>query len=194
VNVWDALLWGGLTSASLYIGQALAGPMSKSDRITGLVMGFGAGTMLSAVGYELIPESSFDQGLGILLGFLTGALVYFFADASIDRRGGEQRQDLDADDTPAANGSGAAMFVGALLDGVPEAFVLGISLAFGGSISIGFVAAVFISNIPQGGGRHDRPQDGRQHRPPYLLDVDRPDGGRGHLSWTRVSLGRFAPP
>jgi ZIP family zinc transporter len=42
------------------------------------------------------------------------------------------------------------MFVGALLDGVPEAFILGSSLALGGSVSIAFVAAVFVSNIPQG--------------------------------------------
>jgi ZIP family zinc transporter len=41
------------------------------------------------------------------------------------------------------------MFLGALLDGLPEAFILGISLALGGSISIAFVAAVFVSNIPQ---------------------------------------------
>jgi ZIP family zinc transporter len=42
------------------------------------------------------------------------------------------------------------MFLGALLDGVPEAFILGISLALGGTISIAFVTAIFVSNIPQG--------------------------------------------
>jgi ZIP family zinc transporter len=42
------------------------------------------------------------------------------------------------------------MFVGALLDGVPESFILGSTIALGGSISIAFVAAVFVSNIPQG--------------------------------------------
>jgi ZIP family zinc transporter len=42
------------------------------------------------------------------------------------------------------------MFLGALLDGIPEAFILGLGLALGGTISVAFVAAVFISNIPQG--------------------------------------------
>jgi ZIP family zinc transporter len=46
----------------LYIGEALAGPMAKAHRLTGLVMGFGAGTLLSAVAYELIPSSSLGQG------------------------------------------------------------------------------------------------------------------------------------
>ncbi|HEY7034376.1 MAG TPA: hypothetical protein VH482_23770, partial [Thermomicrobiales bacterium] len=146
MSVWNALLWGACTSSSLYIGEAIAGPMSRDKRLTGLVMGFGAGTLISAVGYDLIPESSFEQGLGIGIGFLIGALTYYVADRLVDQSGGEDRQDLDAGE----GGSGAAMFVGALLDGLPEAFVLGIGLALGGGISVAFVAAVFISNIPQG--------------------------------------------
>jgi len=42
------------------------------------------------------------------------------------------------------------MFLGALLDGLPEALVLGIGLAVGGEVSLAFVVAVFVSNIPQG--------------------------------------------
>jgi ZIP family zinc transporter len=147
VNVWDALLWGGSTSASLYIGQALAGPMSRNNRLTGLVMGFGAGTLLSAVAYELVPESSLDEGMGIGVGFILGALTYYVCDRLVDQSGGADRQDIAGGED---GGSGAAMFVGALLDGLPEAFVLGISLALGGGVSIAFVAAVFVSNIPQG--------------------------------------------
>ena len=50
----------------------------------------------------------------------------------------------------ADTGSPWAMFLGALLDGLPESFVLGITLALGGSIDVAFLAAVFVSNIPQG--------------------------------------------
>jgi zinc transporter, ZIP family len=147
VEVWAAFLWGGFTSASLFIGQALAGPMAKRPRATGLVMAFGAGTLLSAVGYELIPESSLDQGVGIGASFLLGTLVYFFANKLVNRRGGKDRQEIEGGDE---GGSGMAMFLGALLDGVPESFVLGIGLALGGSISVAFVTAIFVSNIPQG--------------------------------------------
>jgi ZIP family zinc transporter len=145
VSAWQALFWGGISSATLYIGELLAGPMAKMHRITGLVMGFGAGTLLSAVAYELLPDSSLDQGARVALGFGSGALVYFLGDRVIDRRGGDDRQNIaDAD----ADSSGPAMFLGALLDGLPEAFVLGIGIHLGGQVSVAFVAAVAVSNVP----------------------------------------------
>jgi ZIP family zinc transporter len=147
VSAWQALFWGGFSSAALYIGEALARPMARMHRATGLVMGFGAGTLLSAVAYELLPDTSLDQGAKLAVGFGAGALVYFLGDHLIDRRGGHDRQSIAA---AADDSSGAAMFLGALLDGLPEAFVLGIGIQLGGGISVAFVAAVFVSNIPQG--------------------------------------------
>jgi ZIP family zinc transporter len=146
VSVWSAFFWAAFSSAALYVGEALAGPLARAYRTTGLVMGFGAGTLLSAIAYELVPESSLSDGFRIGSGCLLGALTYFVADWVIDHRGGKDRQDIDGGE----GGSGRAMFLGALLDGVPEAFILGISLALGGTISIAFVTAIFVSNIPQG--------------------------------------------
>jgi ZIP family zinc transporter len=37
-----------------------------------------------------------------------------------------------------------------VLDGIPESIVLGLTLLGGGGVSIAFVAAVFISNLPEG--------------------------------------------
>jgi ZIP family zinc transporter len=141
------MFWGALSSAALYLGQALAGPMRSRPRLTGLISGFGAGTLLAAIAYELVPEAHLEAGLDAGIGFVAGALVYFVGDWLIDRSGGEHRQRISP---TAQEGSGAAMFLGALLDGIPEAFIVGISLAAGGGISVAFVAAVFISNIPQG--------------------------------------------
>ena len=39
--------------------------------------------------------------------------------------------------------------VGSVVDGVPESAILGIQVGIGMTISLSFVAAVFISNIPQ---------------------------------------------
>jgi zinc transporter, ZIP family len=144
-SIWIALFWGAFASAALFIGQALAGPLTGRQRATGLLMGFGAGTLLSAVAYELIPTSDFGAGLGLSVAL--GALVYFFADQLIDRAGGKHRQDLDG--APPTS-SGLAMFLGALLDGLPEAFILGIGIALGEGVSVAFVVAVFVSNVPQG--------------------------------------------
>ena len=143
-----ALWWGLFSSASLYLGQLLAKPLGKSQRAVGLMMGFGAGTLLSAVAYELVPESSLHHVSRLGIAFLGGALVYYVGDRLVERGGGGHRQKIEQGS--GEGGSGLAMFLGALLDGVPEAFILGLTLALGGSISLAFLAAVFVSNIPQG--------------------------------------------
>lgn len=147
MNVWAALLWGALASASLFVGQAVARPLEPHTKTTGLLMGFGAGTMLSAVAYELVPLSSIGTGAGVSTAFLAGAAVYYVGDRLVDERGGTDRSAIEGDEE---SGSGSAMFLGALLDGIPEAFILGIGISLGGSVSVAFVAAVFVSNVPQG--------------------------------------------
>src|SRR5262249_3307635 len=124
-----------------------ARPLAGSRKAVGLLMGFGAGTLISAVGYQLVPEASFEHGLGVGVSFGLGAITYYVADRAVDRGGGANRQTLEASEEP---GSPWAMFIGALLDGLPESFVLGITLALGGTIDVAFLAAVFVSNIPQG--------------------------------------------
>jgi ZIP family zinc transporter len=142
-----AVVWGGIAASSLLIGAVLALRARPSDRVVGLVLAFGAGTLISAVAYELVPEEAIDAvGVGIALAI--GAIVYYLGDAYVSSMGGEKRKDLDADETP-SSGSGGAIVLGTILDGIPESLVLGIGLAVGGVISVAFLAAVFISNLPE---------------------------------------------
>lgn len=142
-----AVVWGALAASSLLIGGVLALRARPSDRLVGLVLAFGAGTLISAVAYELVPEEAIDAvGVGLALGL--GAVVFYLGDAYVSRMGGENRKDLDADEAP-SSGSGGAIVLGTILDGVPESLVLGIGLAVGGAISVAFLAAVFISNLPE---------------------------------------------
>lgn len=150
MSAWAAAGWGAFSAGALLIGQALARPLASRRTTTGLLMGFGAGTLLAAVAYELIPESSFDEPLRVGGGFALGALTYFTLDWLVDHRGGAGRQDIAGGGGAGGGSSGAAMFIGALLDGIPEAFVLGAGLALGGGVSVAFVVAVFASNIPEG--------------------------------------------
>ena len=48
--------------------------------------------------------------------------------------------------------AGTALALGAFLDGIPEQLVLGIGLAAGGGVSVGLLAAIFISNLPEAVG------------------------------------------
>jgi ZIP family zinc transporter len=132
----------------LLLGAALAGPLARKTHTIGLVTAFGAGTLLSAIAYQLVPLSTLTDSLDAAIGFLIGALVYFGADHVIDNSGGAKRTAIAGHHED--EGSGAAMFLGALLDGVPESVIIGVTLALGGSISVAFVAAVFVSNIPEG--------------------------------------------
>ena len=140
-----AVLWGGLAAASLLIGFYLA-TRRPSQRATGLIMGIGAGALIAAIAYELVPESLLG-GWGMGLAFGLGAVAFFLGDWVVDRRGGEDRKDIAGS---AETGSGAAIFIGTLLDNVPESIILGMSLALGGAINLAFLVAVFISDLPEG--------------------------------------------
>ena len=141
----SALLWGGLAAASLLIGYFLAN-RGLSNRTIGVIMGIGAGALLSAIAYELIPESALG-GPGMALAFGLGAVAFFVGDWIIDHKGGKYRKDIAGDQI---GHSGAAIFIGTLLDNVPESIILGMTLAIGGVINVAFLAAVFISNLPEG--------------------------------------------
>lgn len=109
-------------------------------------MGFGAGALISAIAYELVPESALT-GVDMVLAFGLGAVAFFVGDWIIDGRGGAGRMDITGSQ---AGGSGAAIFVGTLLDNVPESIILGMSLGLGGAVNVAFLAAVFVSNLPEG--------------------------------------------
>jgi ZIP family zinc transporter len=148
MSVSAAALWGGFAASSLIIGAVLALRVHLSNRVIGSVMGFGAGALLGAIAYELVPESLINgAGPGVFAAFAAGTLTFFVLDWLIDNRGGRHRKKI-AGVRPEA--SGAAIFLGTLLDGIPESLTLGLGLALGDSISIAFLTAVLVSNIPEG--------------------------------------------
>ncbi len=149
----EAGLWGLLGGAALVLGAAIAWLVPVPRTVVASVMAFGAGVLVSALAFELVLEAVEGGGLlATVVGFLGGALAYVGANALLARRGAQHRkrsgeQQAGEDDQP---GSGGAIAVGALLDGVPESVVLGASLLGGGGVSAAVVAAVVISNLPEG--------------------------------------------
>lgn len=149
MTVWSASFWGFLATLSLVVGALLAIRFKFSDLLTGAIMGFGSGALLSSIAYELIPDSTIaGAGRPMALAFMGGALTFFVSDWAIDRFGGEHRKDIAVKQED--HGSGTAIFLGTLLDGIPESLILGMDLATGGAVNLAFLMAVFVSNLPEG--------------------------------------------
>lgn len=126
----------------------IASRFSLSKRTIGIILGFGAGTLISAISYELIFESvNLARGTGFpAFGFLTGAFVFYFADWLIARFGAIDPLDQDK---PKQSRLIAPMVLAIILDGIPESIVIGLGIFEGGSVSLAMLVAVFISNLPE---------------------------------------------
>lgn len=135
----SALGWGLIAASSLIIG-ALAGVVHDwNRRLVGLVLGFGAGALISSISFELAEEGFHVGGaLAVALGLAAGAVVFYVADAAVDRMASDP-----------AETAGLPLLLGALLDGIPEQAVLGIGIAGGGGVSLALVVAIFVSNLPE---------------------------------------------
>lgn len=149
----EAGLWGLFAGAALVLGAGIAWLVQVPTRVTAAVMAFGAGVLISALSFELVDEAERTGGLAAtIIGFLGGATCYVAANALLARRGARHRK-RSTDRQPSeqdSQGSGAAIAIGALLDGIPESVVLGVSLIGGAGVGVPVLAAVFISNLPEG--------------------------------------------
>lgn len=154
-QVIEAGLWGLLGGSALVIGALIAYVAALPQRLVAGVMAIGSGVLISAVAFDLMDEA-FRQGgvAATALGFVGGAAVYTAANIYISRRGARHRKrsgsNPDERQPHAAESSGAAIAIGAMLDGIPESVVIGVGLIGGGSVSLVTVAAVFLSNVPEG--------------------------------------------
>jgi len=140
--------WGVLAASSLVIGAIVALVLRPGLRAIGLVMGFGSGVLISAVAFDLVEEGAgLSSGHGaVIAGLFAGCGVFFVGDWLIDRLGGSERKDAAGGQE---SGSGLAIVLGTVLDGIPESMVIGLTIFEGGKVGAAYLVAVFISNLPE---------------------------------------------
>lgn len=143
----EALFWGAVGGASLLIGAIIAMTVTLPRRATAAIMGFGAGVLVSVVAHELTAAAFRHGGSDVLaLGTAVGALTFYGANRLLARRGAGDRKRAHGEHP---DGSGTAIALGTVLDGIPESAVIGISLLAGHGVGVAVVAAIFLSNLPE---------------------------------------------
>jgi zinc transporter, ZIP family len=135
----EAFGLGILGASSLLLAGLFACWVNVPPRLVGIMAGFGAGSLIAAISFDLVVEA--EDALDawqFALWMLIGVAIFLLADLVVERRFGE-----------AGVGGAMGIVVGSVVDGVPESVIFGIQVGTAFPISVSFLAAVFVSNIPQ---------------------------------------------
>ena len=163
----EAGFWGLGAASALVVGASIGLAGGVPRRVVALAMAFGAGALISALAFDL-TEDAFAHGgaVAVAIGLAAGALVFFTGDQMLHARGAARRGSR----MKQVGTNGPAIVLGALLDGIPESVVLGSTLLAGAGIGVPFLAAVFISNMPEGlSAARDLKREG--HAPRWIIGL-----------------------
>jgi ZIP family zinc transporter len=143
----EAFLWGAVGASALLIGALVAYVATPSPKVIAIVMALGAGLLIGSVAFELVDEAlETTEVARVGLFTLIGAATFTLGNWVLDKRGAGDRKDAEG---AQASGSPLAIVFGSVLDGVPESFVLGLTVLQGG-VSVALLVGIMLSNLPEG--------------------------------------------
>ena len=144
----EAVGWGGLCAASLMIGALIAYAFKPSARLTAIIMAVGSGLLIGSVAYDLVADAQVTLALPwVASALFAGAAMFVLGTRLLETQGGKGRKDPTASQPD--EGNPLAIVLGSALDGIPESFVLGLSVLHGG-VSATLLAGIALSNLPEG--------------------------------------------
>jgi ZIP family zinc transporter len=135
----EAFLLGGVAQSSLILSGLVVYWVHVPTKVIGARAGFGAGALLSAVAFTLIPETSDLGQWQLSCWLLVGAGIFVISDRIVESKFGDGGE----------GGGPLGIVVGSVVDGIPESVIFGIQIATGQVLSAAFIGAVWVSNIPQ---------------------------------------------
>ncbi len=140
-------MWGALGASALLVGALVAYALTPSTRFIAVIMALGSGLLIGSVAFELIDEAVKSTDVALVGAYtLVGAAVFTVGDWWLERSGGGDRKDSEG---AQASGTPLAIVLGSVLDGIPESFVLGLTVLQGG-VSVALHVGVLLSNFPEG--------------------------------------------
>jgi zinc transporter, ZIP family len=159
--MWEAVLFGVLAVSSLAVGGVVGSYWDAPERVTGVILAFASGTMVSALAFELFPEAVELGGVAPAgAGLLAGAATFVIANTWLDSRvappeAAREEPEGPGPETP-AEGEAAAAARGDVPD-LPEELA-GAALqqrekvkvaAASGGIGLALLAASILDGVPE---------------------------------------------
>lgn len=141
-------MWGAIAGSSLVLGALLGIFKRIPNKVSAYVMAFGTGVLIGAATFELLTNAVKDGGILFpSLGFLGGSTLFIVVELIIMKKGGHERK---RSKMSPSNHSGMAIFIGTVIDAIPESVIIGVSLLEHHTVSWLIVIAIFVSNFPEG--------------------------------------------
>lgn len=142
----SVITYGLLSVLPLVIGAIFGAWFKVKEKLIGIIAALGAGAMLGALSIGLMEESFKLGGLdNAIIGFLAGGLLFILGDLIIIRIGGRGHKRI----YPTKTSTGWGIVLAAILDGIPEAIALGVSLLINQSLGLLVLIGIILNNLPE---------------------------------------------